>query len=292
MKAILAGITAILIAVGAYSAIFIVGETDFGVLKDARDGEVITILNPGFNIVWKAAIPWLVEVDYHRVKSSALVDAEIPLPGLEVLSSPVYSVTLRLNLVYEIDYHSISDELVESKTAYRNAMTKYITSALKKEIYTYLYPVYNNVNLEKDFEEMTASAFIMAKKACLAAGIKIITYDLIGSVGIPDDGIYREGTILAADLRKIENDNKKELILLENILRKEDQKHKKYLENLRDVAKLVKNNPDLLKYLYIKGFSDKVKVILTPDKTGLPFGLDLEAKEGTASKKGEIDNLR
>ena len=109
---------------------------------------------------------------------------------------------------------------------------------------------------------------------------------------VPDAEMYREGLLLASDLRKIENDNKKELIVLENILRKEDQKHKKYLENLWEIAKLVKNNPDLLKYLYIKGFSDKVKVILAPEKSGMPFGLDLEVRDGAASKKGEIDNLR
>jgi len=113
---------------------------------------------------------------------------------------------------------------------------------------------------------------------------------VIGSVSIPGPEIYQEGVTLAAELRQIENTRQKDLLILENKLQKEDFRNKKYLENLKEIAKLVKNNPDLLKYLYIKGFAKNVRAIITPDRTGLPFGLDFGEKEPRTA--GDVDNLR
>jgi hypothetical protein len=123
-------------------------------------------------------------------------------------------------------------------------------------------------------------------------GIRVLGQDLIGSVSVPNAEIFREGTSLAGEIRKIENDSQKELLVLENKLQKDDFNNKKYLENLKEIAKLVKNNPDLLKYLYIKGFSKNVRAIITSERSGMPFGLDFEGKGSSPAKSGDVDNLR
>jgi len=63
------------------------------------------------------------------------------------------------------------------------------------------------------------------------------------------------------------------------------------------ISNLIKSNPDILKYIYIDRLAGNVKLILSSDKSGMPFGmslnedLDKTGKSKNAAKE-EINNLR
>ena len=292
MKAIIFVLLIIALAVGGYNAAFLVDDGEFGVVTGLEGGEVVAVLHPGFNFAPQALFPWKVAVDYQRVKSTEMLDVRVPLPGLDELDNRHYSVGLRMNVVYEIDYETVPGELVAEKGMVRKAIERLMKGGFTREISTYLYPVYDNMKLEKEFNAVAERAFSSVKKQCAAMGIRMTGQDLVGTVSIPNVDIYREGANLAGEIRKIENDSRKELLVLENKLQKEDFNNKKYLENLKEIAKLVKNNPDLLKYLYIKGFSKNVRAIITSERSGMPFGLEFEGKGESRGKSGDVDNLR
>lgn len=292
MKAIIIVLLMIVAAVGGYNAIFMVDDGEFGVVSGIENGDVVAVLHPGFNFAPQALFSWKVAVSYQRVKSTEILDVAIPLPGLEELENRHYSLALKISMVYELDYEAVPGDLLSEKGQVRKMLVNLLKGGFTREIKTYLYPYYDNRRLERDFDVVAVKAFESVKKQCASSGIKVLGQEVIGSVSIPDAERYKEGAVLAGEIRRIENDNKKDILQLENKLQKDDYKNKKYLENLKEIAKLVKNNPDLLKYLYIKGFSKNVRAIITSERTGMPFGLDFEEKGSVTGKKGDVDNLR
>ncbi|HPA73098.1 MAG TPA: hypothetical protein PKY31_12560 [Spirochaetota bacterium] len=292
MRVLLILLLILAVAAGAYTTLFKVDEGEFGVVSGMEEADVIAVLHPGYNFVPRALFPWKVSVAYRRTRSTEMADVSVPLPGLEELDNRHYCVGLKVNLSYELDFEAVPGELLAEKGQVRKMFERLLKGAFTREIKTYLYPYYDQRKLEREFEAVAEKAFESVKKQCASSGIKVLGQEVIGSVSIPGEEIFREGTALAADLRRIENENRKELLVLENNLQKDDYRNKKYLENLREIAKLVKNNPDLLKYLYIKGFSKNVKAIIASERTGMPFGLDFEGAGASSAKKGDVDNLK
>ncbi len=277
-------------AMGAYFTVFMVDEGEYGVITSTDDDEVVAVLPPGMHFVPRAVFPWKTALTYGRAKASNMFDLSVPLPGLEELDSRHYSVGIRVNAAWEVDFQTVTGDLLAEKGRVVHTIGKFLKGGFTGEMAPYLHPMYNSRKLELEMEAVSDRVFEAVKKKCAGIGIRVLTMGLVGPVSVPNPEIFREGVSLAAELRQIENTNRKDLLILENKLRKEDFKNKKYLENLREIAKLVKNNPDVLKYLYIKGFSKNVRAILMPERTGLPFGLDFGEKG--PRKEGDVDNFR
>lgn len=282
----------ILIIIGVYFAVIKVDENEYCVLVNKNTHEVDHICLPGYNFVIKNIGFWRYSIACGKITSSTVLDIQVPLPGLADLDSKYYTVKVKLQIKYAIDLENASDEILEKREELIYALKVISKESFETTMLPYWYPIYNNTNLEKSSNEIIDKSFDAIKKRCEKNGIKILELTLLTPLRVPSYEIYKEGVLLAAELRKIENDYKKEQLSLENKLKKDEIEHKKYLENLRNIANVVRNNPDLLKYLYITGFSKNVTSIIASDRTGMPFGFDFEGKDAEKRSRGDVDNLR
>jgi hypothetical protein len=282
----------IVVSFGAYLTVFRVHTGEYGLLLNDATGEVEQVFPEGYNFVPGNISFWKHSVVFGKMKSSAVFDVRVPLPGLAEIESRHYAVDIKIQAKYELDLENAHDDMLASRELLVKMLKSICRDSFESEMLPYLYPVYDSAKLELKSGEVAEKGFELVRKRCKAAGVNVYEIALIGPLRVPSPDIYREGLALAADLRKIENDSRKEQMLLENKLKKDAIEQKKYLENLREIAKVVKNNPDLLKYLYITGFSKNVSTIIAPDRSGLPFGLDFSEKGSAPKAKGDVDNLR
>ncbi len=282
----------VLFTFGAYFTIFKVKEGEYGILVDRESGEIVSVFGPGYDFVPRNIAFWKNSVAYGRIRGSVIFDVRVPLPGLADVESRHYSVEMKVQGKYELDLENTRDDILLSKDSLVAFLRSMCRDSFEAEMLPFLSPVYDTKKLEINAESVITRGFDAVKKRIGSMGVKLYEASLVGPLRVPPFEIYWEGLALAADFRKIENDSKKEQMLLENKLKKDEIEQKKYLENLREIAKVVKNNPDLLKYLYITGFSKNVTTIITPDRTGMPFGLDFSEKGSSPKARGDVDNLR
>jgi hypothetical protein len=107
----------------------------------------------------------------------------------------------------------------------------------------------------------------------------------------PDNKLVAEAIQKTKEIRDINFNIKKQEILLKREALKERGDFEFYYEKLLKISSLIKDNPNILKYIYIDKLGGNIKVIISSDKTGLPsmFG---DLSESNSSVKGDIDNLR
>lgn len=282
----------VIFAFGAYFTVFKVKDGEYGILLDRESGEIQSVFGPGYNFVPRNIAFWKHSVMYGRIRGSVIFDVRVPLPGLADVESRHYAVDMKVQGKYELDLENVRDDILLSKDSLVAFLKSMCRDSFEAEMLPFLSPVYDSKKLELNAEGVIARGLDTVKKRIGAMGVKLSDASLVSPLRIPSIEIYHEGLALAADFRKIENDSKKEQMLLENKLKKDEIEQKKYLENLREIAKVVKNNHDLLKYLYITGFSKNVNTIITPDRTGMPFGLDFSEKGSAPKVRGDVDNLR
>ncbi|MFW5751931.1 MAG: SPFH domain-containing protein [bacterium] len=278
-----------------YSSVVIINEGNIGIAEDTGDKVVVQILQPGVNVIWRSIIPGRVDVLRLPVKGSSFFDVTIDIPPLGSLDSKYYSINVPIDFNYRLQPDSLSfdpGELKEGKQFIKNTVEKVTTGEINKEFSRYLSPSYNRIMLLRQQENLVASAFKNIKKKCDSLGIEITELNVSGNISFPDNATYYEGVRYYNELRQMERNNRKELILLKNDLKKKELSRDKYIDKLKRISTIVKDNPDLLKFIYIDKLGGNVKVILSSEKTGVPFGLSLEEIKDEKKTTGDIDNLR
>jgi len=278
-----------------YSSVVIINEGNIGIAEDTDDRVVIQVLKPGVNIIWRSIIPCRVDVLRLPVKGSSFFDVTIDIPPLGSLDSRYYSINVPVDFNYRLQPDSLSfdpGELKKGKQFIKHTVEKITAGEINKEFSRYLSPSYNRVILLRQQNDLIKSAFANIKEKCDSLGILITELNVSGNISFPDNAAYYEGLRYYNELRQMERNNSKELIQLKNDLKKKDLSRDKYIDKLERISTLVKGNPDLLKFIYIDKLGGNVKVILSSEKTGVPFGLSLEEIKDEQKTTGDIDNLR
>lgn len=287
----------LLLAAAAYlccTCVFRIGPAEFALVHDRDSGERL-VLGPGFGFVWQGVVPRRLEVARYTLRTSEFIEARVAIPPLGGLESDYYSIKVPVNAVYEIVPESFRPGSAKADRGGRPGsafVREFVEQAFAAGLGTYLAQGYDRNGVMRDGGRIAAEAAGLVKSRAARVGISVIGLELSGPIVLPEQKTYLEGLAFLADLREIERNNKKELLLLQSQLEREKRRKKEYLEKLSDVSKLVKSNPDLLKYIYIDRLGDDVKVILAPEKSGMPFELSFDDEKTVGKRKGEIDNLR
>jgi len=299
MKKLIKTIILVLLIIAAgyfvYSSVVIINEGNIGIAEDTGDQVVTQVLKPGINIVLGSLIPGRVEVVKLPVKGSSFFNVTVDIPPLSSLESKYYSISVPIDVNYRLQPDSLSfdpGELRDGKGYIKNTVEKLAAGEINKEFSEYLSPSYNRGVLLRRQQDLVESAFKNIRKKCDSLGIAVTDINLSGNITFPETAAYYEGIRYYNELKQMERNNRKELLKLKNDLAKKDLSGDKYIEKLKRVSTLVKDNPDLLKYIYIDKLGGNVKVILSSEKTGVPFGLSLENIKDEQTTTGDIDNLR
>ncbi len=290
----------ILVIIGvAYTGFFSVeriSEDRRGLVEDLRTKKIIRVVRPhvwGHAFVWHASFPWW--FSFYETPTERLVrhDIKIAIPNLENLKEDYYRLAVPLRAQYRIDWLKFSEisKLAENGREIDDAVISYFDNALKREMQAYLYPVYQREVLTNQINAIAERCRKEVQSEMKAQGLDLVNASLGGGMSLPDRALYNEGLLHAADLRKMDRTIEKGLMEIKSSIAREKIKNEIFYGKLREISKIIKSNPDILKYIYIDKMGGNVKVILSSDATGLPNFLE-GGKAQKKEKSEEIDNLK
>lgn len=273
---------------------FMIEEGVFGLVRSEQTGDIIRVLDSGYHIIPEGIIPEEISLMTFRKKESRLFDLSIPIPSLEMTKSDFYAITIPVSVQYAVSPERITlitEEWGDDRDYIPHLLKRFMTGYFVREFTPYFSPVYRRVELERDMDEIVQSVSESLTAQGRGIGIEITAFRLSGAVRLPDTEIFFDGLQYLKELMEVEKNNKKELIILRSKLERDEIYNKQFYQKLEEISRLIKQNPDLLKYMYIEKMADKVKVIITPEQSGMPFGLDFGSGE-KEKRTGDINNLR
>ncbi len=286
----------IIIALSGYLYLFAVktpGEGRVGVVEDLRNRKVVKVFAGDKRFIWQGAMPWWFSTYDISLKRNVEYNITVYPPPLEKLKKSSYEIRLLYNVSYKIDPERYIDTVNSGRSS--DDIDKIISSFLReisaKVVFRYYVPLYRAdfLSREKDTIVKEVSASLKAKYENLVG--EMTGMSLTGDIEYPDRAVYNEGKAYIKELRKLDRENEKELRRVKNRLEQVRVEEEDRYKNYREMSKIIQENPDILKYIYIDKIGGNVKVIISSD-SGYP--LNLESKTGKSSRqtKGEINNLR
>lgn len=278
---------------GLYFSLYKSGKEEIVVLKDIKNNKVIQVYTSSYNFIWQGVMPLHYAVVKMPVKNSALINIQITIPSLSSLNDESYIIKLPANISYQIDKNNLPDvSYLSSKLDVENYIIEKSLIISQTILMKYLEPVYDkNVILKNEKAIVEALSSELSRKI-VSLGIVLDKIEFISPGYYPDNKLYKEGLIQNKEMRDLDFSNKKQEILLSEKLIKEKHENELYYEKLLRISSLLKDNPEILKFIYIDKMGDDIKVIISSDKTGLPAMFN-ESSDGTKpGVKGDVDNLR
>ncbi|MDY6934227.1 MAG: hypothetical protein SVZ03_08400 [Spirochaetota bacterium] len=269
-------------------------DSTFSILIDKKN-DSIRILKDKYNFVWQGIIPRRIQLNTYRKKNNVFFDLKIPIPPFEEMKGDLYSIQVPINIDYIIDpikFPFTTASIKDGSKAFNKEIDRIFKGYLKRELYSYFLPSYRGEALYRDKELIISRVADTLKEKSLSNGITIHNIEILGGFELPNSKTYYNGLRFYNELRRIEEDNEKELLKLSNKLQKEKLFKNKYYDELNKISKMIERNPDLLKYIYIDKMAKNVKLIISSADTGMPFGLGFDEDSNTNRTEREIDNLR
>jgi hypothetical protein len=278
---------------GLYFSLYKSVSEDFVVLKDSKSNVVMQVYTGSYNFIWQGVMPWKYSVVKMPVKNSSLVNIPVKIPSLSSLNDDSYTIKLPVNISYRIDKSNMPDiSYLNSKNGIENYIIEKASLICQSVLMNYIEPVYNRNNIlkdEKQIIEIMTSAFM---KKIPVIGVIPDSVEFISPGYFPDNKYFSEGLVQNREMRELDFSNKKQEILLAKKLIKDKHENELYYEKLLRVSSILKDNPEILKFIYIDKMGDDIKVIISSDKTGLPAMFN-ESPDGTKpGVRGDVDNLR
>jgi hypothetical protein len=269
------------------------GKDNIVVLKDIKNNKVIQVYSEPYNFIWQGSLPWEYAVVKMPVNSSAIVNISVKIPSLSLLNEDSYLIKLPVNINYHIDKANIPDpSFLNSKLDIENYIAEKASLISQIALMKYIEPVYDKNKILNNeiviFDTITSELM----KKTTSFGVILDKIEFISSGYYPDNRIYAEALIQNKEMRDLDFSNKKQEILLSKKLLKEKYENELYFEKLLRISSLLKDNPEILKFIYIDKMGDDIKVIISSDKTGLPAMFNDSSDGAKPGVKGDVDNLR
>jgi hypothetical protein len=279
------------IVYAAYNCIKIIPHNKCAVVFNKGEETPVAYLNSGFNFVYQGVFPDAIVIVYFNRSDTVSVKITGVLPGLENSGDAASCVTLDVTAAYTIDPQRISitksglsPDFVSSETA------RIGNDALYYELSVLFREKYDVKKFETDWKSYgTLSGRI--KSSLEKRGITVTDITFNGLI-YPGAETYGRSLKFAAELDAVKKSAVIRLTELEKRLELREYEEKFYLNELDQVSKKIKDNPDLLKYIYITKMAETGKL---PEKAPDPFFYDMNKPDIKALEKKErkeIDNLR
>ncbi len=275
---------------GLYFSIYKSKNDEIIVLKDVKNNNVIQVFTSPYSFIWQGALPWEYSVVKMPVKNSAIVKIQLKIPSLSSLNDDLYLLKFPANISYHIDKSNLPDVVyLKSKLDIENYIVDKAEIIIQTVLMNYIDPAYDKNKILKDEKNIIEAMTSALSKQITNTGVILETIEFISPGYYPDNKLYAEGLIQNKKMRDLDFTNKIGEIELSKELIKEKNKNELYFEKLLRISSILKNNPEILKFIYIDKIGDDIKVIISSDKTGLPSMLNDSSDENKPVKKGDVD---
>jgi hypothetical protein len=156
----------------------------------------------------------------------------------------------------------------------------------------FLEPQYTRERLMLEQKRLNDDVAAEISRKLASLGIITEKFEFILPGYYPDTKLYQEALLKNREMRELDFSNKKQEILMKRQLLKEKSEFEFYFEKLSKVSTIIRDNPQILKYIYIDKMGDNIKVIISSDKTGIPAVFGETSDNSNPGVKGDVDNLR
>ncbi len=279
-----------------YSLIFSffrLDENEYGLVKDINSNQVVAGFKNRYNLVWQGGLPWKYKVEKIQLNNSSIIDVVIQIPSLSSLNDNIYFIKIPLSISYRIKKDNLPDISFLSE---KKLMDQYI-SGIASDICSIMLidsiePKYDRVRLLQEQKRLNGDIVAEINKKLGSMGIVAEKIEFLLPGYYPDTRLYEEALLRNKEMRDLDFENIKQEFRMKKQLLKERSEFELYLEKLTRVSTLIKDNPQILKYIYIDKMGDNIKVIISSDKTGIPAAFGDSSDNNNSGVKGDIDNLR
>ncbi|MCP4133277.1 MAG: hypothetical protein GY754_20075 [bacterium] len=284
-----------------YSSITKIEDGYLGLLEDKRSGNAVGKFYKKYNFTWQESLRWWFAVRKVDVKTSTTVNIEMPIPPLERLDGDAYTIKGKIKLDYNINREKFRklNGLSNNKAGLQKSVKTNVMGIVRGIINPYLVPIYKRNELFAQKETILKNIELQLGDYFKRSGLDLTSFKVIDTILLPDQQVYKDGLTHLTQVRNIERKNELNLETLRSRLARKRLKDEELYNKLTSLSKIIKKNPDILKYMYIEKMADNVKVIVSSSgSAALPINFDAHTdavpakKQGTpASGNGEIDNL-
>ncbi|HOP29181.1 MAG TPA: SPFH domain-containing protein [Spirochaetota bacterium] len=278
-----------------YSIIFSffrLDENEYGLVRD-NNNQIVTGFKNRYNFIWQGSLPWDYKIEKINLKNSSLFDVIVQIPSLSSLTDDIYFIKIPLNILYRINKDNLPDiSFLSEKKLMDQYISNTASSICSTMLVDYLTPQYSRERLLKEQKRLNDDIAAELNKKLNLLGVIAEKIEFILPGYYPDTKLYQEALLKNREMRELEFSTKKQEVLMKKQLLKEKSEFEFYFEKLSKVSALIKDNPGILKYIYIDKMGDNIKVIISSDKTGIPAVLGESGDNNNPGVKGDVDNLR
>lgn len=265
----------------------------FLVVADKKEDRILFSSSRQWNIVPYAIIPGRTEL-YTIVTSGTLdVECKLTIPELASLNDSLYDITFQMAVEYGIDV----DTFAPTKNFLSNpdgiinaALSSKAQAEFVSLISAYLREGYNPEIITAEWDIIKNSLVKRLGQDAKKMGVHIISVGETDLLKLPPLEVYEYGKIFRDDLLELKKKHNLEAENLRHALDLKSIETDDYYKHLEKISALIKDNPDLLKYMYIEKLSPNVQVVVPVNEDGYAFGLDnSDAVSKNATNNGKVD---
>jgi len=277
----------------ALFSIYKVEEDQLGVVRELNSGRTIYSFSNEVNFIRHGLLPWMYRVETIPVAGTAVIEVEIPVTQGIVDPGQAMFLKIPLEVAYKVNRGAPPEpDFFNSDDDRDRFLLKRAFLVSHSVLKRYLEPLYNRSGISRDERTIIDAISSDLKNNLAVSGLIAESVKGAGSIILPSLEIYRERLRRDAEMRAIVFENKKQEMQLKNKMEKERISTDAYYDNLIRMSGIIKENPEILKYIYIDKIAGNIKVIVSSEKSGIPVIFGLEPIINESDLKKEIDNLR
>ncbi len=222
-----------------------------------------------------------------------MLNVVIQIPSLSSLTDDIYLIRIPLNISYRLSNENLPDPAYLSDKKQMDQYISNIASGICSTMLNdFLEPQYTRERLMLEQKRLNDDVAAEISRKLASLGIITEKFEFILPGYYPDTKLYQEALLKNREMRELDFSNKKHEILMKRQLLKEKSEFEFYFEKLSKVSTIIRDNPQILKYIYIDKMGDNIKVIISSDKTGIPAVFGETSDNSNPGVKGDVDNLR
>ncbi|MCL2025496.1 MAG: hypothetical protein FWG92_01675 [Leptospirales bacterium] len=295
MKVFLKILFLLLVALSGYTAFTSYNPVREGmsvIVIEESSGNAVYAATEGQRFILYKAFGWKYSVETVPLRDFLTRNIRIDIPALKDLKDDTFAVIIPLKADFSVNLPELYDLnlLKNAAEGVKKSIENELRAALNFLIGDYLSPVYRDDIIRRERETILTHLKESVSAEFAGKGIVISDLKYTSPVSLPDDKRYEEGVLHLGTLRRVFIENDKKLEELKGQLERNAMSMESLHNKYREMSLIIKENPDILKYIYIDKMAPNLKLIISSDKSALPAFLDEnETKEQKTAAKKNIE---
>jgi len=272
---------AVVAAYTAFTSYVPVRNGMLGIVIDESSGNVVYSVTEGQRFILYNALWWKYSVEKVPLKNSFTKDIRVDIPTLRELKSDVLAVIIPMKTDFSVNLLELYDLnlLKNAAEGAKKNIENELKAGLNLSIRDYLAPVYKSDAIKNEKEAILAHLKESISAEFAGKGIIIDDLKYADVISLPDDRRYEEGIAHLETLRRAFAENDRKLIELKGQLERNAMSMELLHNKYREMSLIIRDNPDILKYIYIDKMAPNLRLIVLSDKSAFPAFLGENEKK-------------